>query len=231
MIKTILVLLTGALVLAACYERHPTDAAEQALQFRVEADSLPADGATLLLVAATIPRQARTDRRAVTFASTAGTFRDGGEAKATITAIDGTADTYLRAPRQPGRVRIRAEYGSVVRDTTVEFHVAQPDRAELQVSAFQVKASLESQITATAHLRRTVGQPTSGIQIRFETAREDNGQPLGRFNAVLPSDVNGTVTVTYSPGDTSYRGAVRISAVASEGRVLGETSIDVIAPG
>lgn len=230
MIKTILWALGAALVCAACYENYPTDAVEQTLNLRFEADSLPADGATLVHVVATIPPDARSDSRTVSFTTSAGTFVDGGEAKVAITGIDGVADTYLRAPRTPGRARVRAQLGSVIRETTIEFDTAYATRADLEPSGFVTKGTLASQITITAYLRRGIGVTSPGVEIRFEALRADNQQPIGRLGVAAPSDTNGTVKVSYSAGDTTYEGPVRIRALAVNGRVLGETTITVVAP-
>jgi hypothetical protein len=219
----------AALGCAACYKDYPTDAVEQRLELRVEADSLPADGATLVHVVAAIPVNARPDSRTVSFTTNSSAFVDGGQATAAVTAIKGVADTYLRAPRTPGPIRIRAQLGTVIRDTTIQFHTAHPARADLQPSAFVTKGSLGSQITVTAHLRRGVGLTTPGVEIRFEALREDNKQPIGRFGVAPPSNSEATVTVTYSAGDTPYVGPVRIRALTLTGQVLGETTINVAA--
>lgn len=231
MTKSIFPAIGALLVCAGCYETYPTDAIEQRLELRVEADSLPADGATLVHVAASIPENARRDARTVSFTSNGGVFVDGGTATASVTAVDGIADTYLRAPRTPGAVRIRAQLGSVIRDTTIQFGTAHPTRADLEPSAFVTKATLASQITVTAQLHRPTGLPTPGIELSFQAVRTDNLQPIGRFGAVPLSDANGMVKVSYSAGDTSYRGPVLIRALTADGRVLGETSVEVVAPG
>jgi hypothetical protein len=231
MIRGILLVFGALLALAGCYETYPTDAVEQRLELRVDADSLPADGATLVRVAASIPRDARRDARSVSFTANGGTFVDGGTGSVSLTAVDGIAETYLRAPRTPGSVRIRAQLGTIIRDTTIVFHAALPTRADVQPPGFVIKGSLASQVTITAHLRRAIGLPTPGTEVTFQAVREDNLQPIGRFGVALPSDANGLVTVPYSTGDTDYRGPVRIRVLTTTGRLLGETTINVIAPG
>lgn len=231
MIKSFLTVGVVAAACGACYKSFPTDADEQRLQLRIEADSLPADGATLVHVVATIPTSARKDARTVSFTANGGMFVDGGAATASIIAIGGVADTHLRAPRTPGDVRVRAQLGSVIRDTTLQFDPAFPTRADVQPSSFAVKGSIANQISIAAYLRRTIGMPTPGLEIRFQAVRNDNEESIGQFGAAPPSDTNGLVTVPFTPGDTPYRGPVRIRAVTPGGRILGEAIINVIAPG
>jgi hypothetical protein len=222
--------LAGALSLAGCYEA-PTQPGEKLLRLEVRSDSTPADSATLVRVAAIIPNEARSDRRTVEFTTSLGTFVDGGQATLSLTAIDSVAETYLRAPRFPGTARIRAKLGSEVREAMVVFDTAYPQRASVQAAAFTLKAGLANETTISALLRRSIGQVTPGVEVRFVATREDNQLEIGRFGIPNLSDRNNVVMVRYSAGPTEYRGVVRIRVFnASDGQLLGETSLLVTSP-
>lgn len=222
--------LAGALFLAGCYEA-PTRPGEKLLRLEVQADSTPADSATLVRVTAVIPEEARSDRRMVEFSTSLGTFVDGGQATLSLTAIDGVAETYLRAPRIPGTARIRAKLGSEVREETVVFDTAYPQRASVQPAAFTLKAGLANETTISAFLRRSIGQVTPGVEVRFVATRADNQMEIGRFGIASPSDRSSVAAVRYSAGQTDYGGVVHIRVFnVSDGRLLGDTSLLITSP-
>jgi hypothetical protein len=209
------------------YESGRTNAA--VLTVGAVAASAPADGATLTAITASIPADARADRRTVAFSTTAGTF-EGATREASVAAdSSGQAVARLRAPLDTGEATVRVTAGGVTRVVTVRFDRAFPDTVLLDANPFGVRADAAHAVIVTATLRRGVGRPSRLTPVTF-TATAPAGGEVGRFGPATLSDSTGVVTVRFTPGVTAYRGPVVLQATAprASGVVTGRVTVDVV---
>lgn len=219
-------------LLTGCYEGNPNGPGESALTFVVAADSAPADGATSVRMVAKIPEGARGDQRKVTFTTSAGSLVGAQGNSVTVTAnMEGEAVTELRAPSEPGTARLRIAVGSIIREDSVRFIRAAPERIDVDPGKFAISAGAKNEISITAHLRRAVGRVTPGTRIYFHAFRAGTMDSIGQFSVPTLSDSNGQVSVRYTAGSTPYRGLVRIRAAVQNGAnplLAGYATVEII---
>lgn len=190
----------------------------------------PGDGATLVRIQATVDTSLTGETRVVKFTTTAGTFSDKTEITVRADSA-GLAIAQLRAPSDSVTALIIATAGSTARRVEVRFTAALAERVDLDPSSFSVEAGASEEIDLTATLRRTRGTPSPGSRVSF-AAQDSTGAPIGRFSSAPPSNATGTVVTRFSPGDTSYRGAVTITATTSgiSGPIAGTTTVVITSP-
>jgi hypothetical protein len=226
---TVAALLAG---LGACDGTRTTDPnAPGVLSFSLSEREAPADGASVVQVTAAVHRNTRGDARKLTFSTGSGSFLEGAEKTLTVTADEnGLARVGLRAPVQPGLVRVRVSAGTVERVDSVFFTRALPEQVLVDVEKFAVSAGIRNEVRVTALLRRGSGAVTPGTTVSFRAVREGTQEAVGQFGIPTLSDAGGQVTARYTPGNTPYRGRVMIVATATGagGPVAGQAVIEVI---
>lgn len=202
------------------------------LSLSLSAASAPADGATLVHVTASVDPDTRGDRRSLTFTVSGATLTEGDGKSATVTADeDGIARLSIRAPQEPGMARVRLSVQNIVRQDSVEFTRALPQRLDVEPEKFALSAGVKNELRVAAQLRRATGRVSPSTPVTFRAFQAGTSTEVGQFGVASPSDANGVATVRYTAGSTSYRGPVRIVASApGEGaaQVIGETMIEVI---
>lgn len=226
------VILAAMLLMAACEGSGSNPNAPEVLALSVSAPSVPADGATVLQVSGVVDPDTRGDRRQLTFSVSGGVLTEGDGKTVTVAADeDGTARVGLRAPADPGVARIRLTVGSITRQDSVLFTRAVPESITVEPERFAIAAGLQNEIRVTVQLRRVIGRVSPGTQVGFRAFRAGTNIEAGRFGVPSLSDANGVVTVRYTPGDTSYRGPVRIVAIfTGEGGgpvVIGDAYVEI----
>lgn len=233
--KTItrLALLAAMLLMTACEGSGSNPNAPEVLALSVSAPSAPADGTTVLQITGFVDPDTRGDRRQLTFSVSGGVLTEGDGKTVAVTADeDGAAQVGLRAPTDPGVARIRLTVGSITRQDSVLFTRAVPDAITVEPERFAIAAGLQNEIRVTVQLRRALGRVSPGTPVAFRAFRAGTTIEVGRFGVPSLSDANGVVTVRYTPGDTSYRGPVRIVAIfTGEGGgpvVIGDAYVEII---
>lgn len=189
-------------------------AAAYDMKLAITPRSISADGASQARVTATLPAAAPSFRRNVTFTSTSGSFVQGSTAASTVTVTadaDGTAFALLRAPRDLGVAIVQASNGGAVRTDTVTFTRAVPERIDVDVDKFNVKATFADYLTITVRLGRASGKVSAGTPIRLRVAPAAAASQ-GIFGSIPLSDSSGTVSTRFTPGPTTHRGPMTITA-------------------
>jgi hypothetical protein len=217
------------MALAACYDPDLTDPTpDAAVSLVVGTHTGPADGETLVTLAVRVPPHARGDDRNVTFTASLGFLGNDGNVRTVTANADGSAVTDLRAPVSPGLARIRATVAGVIREDTVRFTAAFPERVVVEPQTFTLQAGATHEIPVAVTLWRSVGMVSAGAQVTLAARRADTGEAIGQFSTPAPSGASGIVSVRFTAGDTSYRGAVVISASHGESGVSGRADIRII---
>ncbi|MBW3570037.1 MAG: hypothetical protein KY467_02915 [Gemmatimonadetes bacterium] len=202
------------------------------LALTLAADSLAADGASTMLVRATVRRGTARTPRSVTFSASSGTFGGGTNEITVPVDSSGTATALLRAPADPTQAVVRATAGNASLDTVIRFVRALPETVVLSADSFRVPAGAGSTLRVTAALRRSIGTVSPGATVHFSALRPD-GTAIGWFAAETVSNTSGVVTATFTPGETDYRGPVRIVAAMQRpggGMVQAEMTIIIADP-
>jgi hypothetical protein len=193
-------------------------------------DSAFADGASLVLVSATVDSRIAVTNRDVKFRTTAGAFN--GAVDITVPADSlGVARTFLKAPADSAVAIVSATASTGTRTALLRFVRAYPESLMLQPGAFALTAGVTHQVEVTAVLRRATGIPTRGAVVAF-TANDSTGAARGAFSAVPPSDAAGNVGVRYTSPDTAYAGRVTIHAAVrnASGAILADSAVLQIVP-
>jgi hypothetical protein len=203
------------------------------ISLQVESPVLPADGASTTLLIATLPSNASSTNRNVTFTTTAGSFYGSKDSKTVQVAIDvnGIAQTFLQSPRNidlPYTI-VTAKVGDYLKTETIQFIRAFPEKIIVDSTSIVLKANLSDHIDLTAKLIRNVGVPTPGTVVEF-SASESNGNSIGSFYSIQPSDNEGEAMSKFTVGYTPYRGEVKIfvSVNSVTNIVVGSIQITII---
>lgn len=174
--------------------------------------SAPADGATWVMLSATVDTSVARDQRKVIFTTSAGSF--GGESSTTVPADTlRVARAVLTPPRDSTVAIVTATVGTVTRTDSIVFRSALPESIQLTADAFALDAGLGNAVTVRALLRRSVGVPSAGRAVNF--VRRAPSDSVGALSVSVGfTDSQGIATVRFTAGATKYRGPVLIVAMA-----------------
>jgi hypothetical protein len=211
------------------------------LQVSTTTNPVPADGATLTPITATVAAALPAGQRTVTFTTSLGTFVadpsapvQGDSARRSIAVdADGSnrAIAYLRSLNtEIGQavVAVKVESTpSVSANTSIQFVRAAPTRMLVTTNQPSVTASFTSSVTVTVKLLRDVGTPSVGTIVRF-TAVDSAGVDCSFFSNITQSDATGTVTASFSPGTAAAPGTAVITATVDGAGVSGTVKIVVV---
>lgn len=143
----------------------------------------------------------------VGLSTSGGTFSPSGANTATVTLINGTATTLLKAPTDIGPIIVSASIGGALATETISVTWAYPQAIALAADSATI-SDTAGRRTITASAIRHPGSVTRGTLITFSA-------PVGTFDFPLRTvDSTGTVTVHYTMvGDkTAQSGPVTITA-------------------
>ena len=218
--RTVVAGLVVAAAVAGCYSPTDYDTRPSGVVLRLSAGSVPADGASMVLVEIYAPPQSQSGLSA-TLAVSAGTLVGAAQGALSVPVASGdTVRAYWQAPLATGTGVVTAKVGSLfVRTGSVVFVAAAPDFVDVEPGSPAVPAKLDSVVSVTIRLRRTIGMPSLGTPVTL-TASDASGATVGRFLSSTPSDANGLVTARYAPGTTTYRGPVTITATVTVGATV-----------
>jgi hypothetical protein len=220
-----------AALTVACYEVASAPVRPLVLELP---DTATADGTSLTAVAVAIDTATTpADKRTVTITTSAGVFATSGTATATAEPDQaGVARTLLRAPADSTAAIVSAAVNGITTTGIITFRRAMPDAVDLAPTQLTLVAGSTHEITVTATLRRTVGQPSPAIRITFTSA--DTTSAHGARGIFLPattvSDAKGVATARFTIADTSYHGPLTLRATAAPAGVSGDATVQILAP-
>lgn len=216
------------------YELNKGFTAEAVLNLFVDSDTntILADGFSTIRIKATIPKEADPDKKDIQLETTAGTWKENGKKKITVTVnAEGEAAAYLQSTLIPEEnVRIQGKIAYIIQEINVTFQRAYSEYLEVDPGTLALKATFDVNTTVTAYLKRSTGLPSMGTPVTF-SAVDDTRNPIGMFRSIKSSDANGAATAVFTVGNTSYRGSVTITASTGKqdgGIVVGNASIIII---
>lgn len=147
--------------------------------------------------------------------------------------LSGVARALLRVGREEGVFQVTGTVGTFVDSSAVQLVRAFPTGIQLELGAFAVGASIAREVPVVALLQRGVGTASAGAVVRF-SAVDSTGSPFasGAFRQVTRSDADGKASAVFTPGNTSYRGEVYISAEVDgeSGLLRDEAPLEVVTP-
>jgi hypothetical protein len=190
----------------------------QIITISTDPSSAPADGATPILVSATVAANLPAGRRTVLFRSTLGQFLPS----AVVEADGSNVARASLVSTATGTARITATVDGVTAETTAQFGTAGPDRVVVAPDVVQLKSGGSTTIRVT--LIRSNGGVSPRQDVTY-SATTSGGAALGSFSRVTPAE-NGVSTATFNVDTTAYLGPVTIAASASG--VTGTARIDII---
>lgn len=229
--------IAALLSVVACDHRHligPAGPEAALADFVAKPRSAPADGTSLVTLVATVTRRDATRPAPVTFSTSGGALISSAASAQTVTIGATSADTatvQVRAPRDSALVYVRATAGDVTKKDSIVFTRALPESIQLEPNPFAIQASPSASVVVTAYLRRSVGLVSPGTPLRF-SATAPNGADPGILGVPSVSDSQGVVTIKYSPGTTSYRGPVTVTATldlpGTPSSISGQTTVQLL---
>jgi adhesin/invasin len=206
--------------------------ADQVLRMTLSATSLPADGIARATITAQLDPRTDSDKRNVTFTTTAGTLIAAGKEGTVITVpadTNGTAVAELRSSTTSATARIEVTVASVSRTASIQFQaLAREQVFDVSVSGTSVPADGFSPIVITITLKRLGTPEQRAVKVEtsagtLTTAGQTNSRAVtvtatetGRVVAELQSDIAGTAHVRVSALDTLYEFDVTFTALARE---------------
>ncbi|NQX43129.1 hypothetical protein SAMN05421820_11538 [Pedobacter steynii] len=170
-------------------------------------DNIPSDGVSTIAIPVSINKNLATADKKATFTSTAGTFQVSNPV--TINAdSEGKLTGYLKH-NTPGPVYVTVTCGSITRNLTVNFTKANPDLMLLTGNS-SLSHGLNNTLALTINLKRSIGNPNPDFLFDYK-AVDVSGNQIGIFSNGSASNVGGTATVSFTAGETDYRGIVLIT--------------------
>lgn len=200
---------------------------DDVIRFTAAPSSAPADGATVSRFTVQLS-PALPLGTPVQFRTTMGTFLPEGTATATRTPDGSYAVTAdLASPATLGSARVSATANNVTREVTFDLVRALPDRITVSTNNVLTVAP-GGTLSVIATLERDIGTVTAGTVATFRATA--NGQPLGFFREITPTDGTGKATATFVVGETTFRGRATITVGAEGTGVTGSTIIEIVDP-
>ncbi len=185
-------------------------------------DSIPADGASLVLVEIAAPSRARgglTADLAVSAGSLQGGTKDG---LSLPLAAGDTVRARWQAPTAPGPGVLTVKVGGIqLPERSVTFVRVVPDSITVEPEAAVVTGKGDGKVAIDVRLWRAAGTASLGTAARLTA--DTSGVEFGRILLLKASDASGVVTAQFAPGETTYRRSVTIRA---EVTVAGVTRSD-----
>jgi hypothetical protein len=178
----------------------------------------PADGATAIIVSATVAAGLPAGRRAVAFRTTLGTVTP-----ALIEADGSNVARTTLISTTTGTARITATVDGVSAETTAQFTTSLPDRVFVAPDSVELKAGGSTSIRVT--LTRAIGIVSPRLEVSY-SALTSAGVPVGSFSRVTLAE-NGSATVTFNAGAAPPLGLVTITATV-EGGATGTATVQIV---
>jgi len=177
--------------------------------FKIDAftDNIPSDGVSTIAIPVSMNKNLAAADRKITFSSTAGSFQVPSPVVITADS-DGKLTGYLKH-NTPGPVYVTLSAVGIIRNITVNFAKANPDFLLLNGNA-SLAHGINNATTLTINLKRTTGNPNADFLFDYK-AVDASGNVIGIFSNGTSSNASGLATVSYTVGETDYRGVVNIT--------------------
>jgi hypothetical protein len=177
-------------------------------------DSIMADGASTMIFKAAINKNLPAAGQSVTLTADNGATFSNGNATVTVNA-DGTgnATAYLKTSTI-GPVHVVLSDGNVTRNLTVNFVVSLPDYMLLNAQP-SLASGFGNSLPIKITLMKNIGKPSLGFLFNC-TAVDNIGNSIGVFSNQTASDMNGSATVNFTTGNSTYKGMVRITIAVQQ---------------
>jgi hypothetical protein len=182
--------------------------------------SVPADGATPLIVSAMVAAGLPAGRRSVAFRATL------GQLLPVVIEADGSnvARTTLIGTTT-GTTHITATVDGTTANTTAQFTVALPDRLHIQLDDVALKSGESTAIRVT--LLRNTGSVSPHLRVSYTATSNITGAPVGSFSGVTLAE-NAVATATFNIGTTTPPGAVVTIRATAEGGETTSATLQVV---
>jgi|GEM_PF-6376692 len=204
------------------------------------AESMPADGSSLIEIQAVIDANTADNRSSVVFKTTAGSFVNGKGDSVVVTAQIADygnnsqgkiATALLKSSLHVGEATVSVKYGSIaaVQTKPVKFVKAYPSRIRIDSSAFFVKAAFASVVNLSAQVGREKGMPSVNNIVRF-SATDSLNRAIGVFRSLdSTTNAEGRASVLFGVRDSTYLGNVKLVALSvdEKGATLAKDSVYV----
>jgi len=179
--------------------------------------SAPADGATAIIVSATVASALPAGRRTVAFRTTLGTI-----SPAFVEADGSNVARASLVSTTTGTARITATVAGSSAETTADFTASLPDRVFVAPAATELKAGTSTSIRVT--LLKTNGSVSPRLEVSYSAT--SGGVAFGSFSNITLVDTSGVSTATFNVPATAVPGAVLITA--SVQGVSGSATVTIV---
>jgi hypothetical protein len=217
--KKLLLLTCCTLLLSGCLrdkDKFTADKKADILRVETPANSLEADGASVLPISAFITPEAT--NKNVSFTTNLGKFLDGSKIMMITASNTGNslvAGTFLQAPFDTssyGLIRVTA--GGVETVVNITFKTALPDALHIEADSGAITSGYNTRLSISVYLNRNTGVPSRRQMVDIYAKKLLGDTTIGMFSAMSPngSDSTGKITALYQLKDVDYGGYIRIYA-------------------
>jgi len=177
--------------------------------FKIDAftDNIPADGVSTIAIPVSMNKSLAAGDKKITFTSTAGSFQVPSPVMISADS-DGKLTGFLKSS-VPGPVYLTLSAVGITRNLTVNFAKANPDFLLLSGNA-SLAHGITNTTSLTINLKRNTGTPSADFLFDYR-AVDASGNVIGIFSNGTSSNTAGVATVSYTVGETDYRGVVTIT--------------------
>jgi len=181
--------------------------ADQIFKIETVTDNVASDGVSTIMIPVLMNKDLPALAKKVTFSANVGTFQVASPAVISADA-DGKLTGYLKHT-VPGPVYVSLSAGGVTRNLTVNFVKANPDFI-LLTGNVSLAHGLNNSLSLAISLKRSIGNPNADFLFDYK-ATDDSGAEIGIFSNGSASNASGGATVSFTAGETTYRGNVLIT--------------------
>jgi hypothetical protein len=202
--------------------------ANDMIAFDAAVDTALADSASLSTFRVRIAAGLPAGKRTVKFTTTGGVFATNQQKTIDVEADQShMATVRLRSPVERGSAHVTASVNGVTIGRDIQFVQAIAEEILVDAGASSIKPGAET--TVTARLIRDTGVPSLNTAATFTSTKADSANvTVGTFRGFALSNAKGEVTLTWSPGQTTYRGTVVIRVTAEGSSAVGIARIIVV---
>ncbi|WP_316847120.1 hypothetical protein [Pedobacter psychrodurus] len=171
-------------------------------------DNVASDNVSNVVITAMVNKSMPLAAQKITFETDQGSFSNGNKTIEVSADIDGKVVAYLKND-EPSAAHVGLSLAGINRKYTVNFIRALPDYIQLS-SAATLASGPTSSLAVSITLKRNVGKPNADVALEY-SATDSNGAVIGSFSNGTLSTAEGTASVNFNPGGSTYKGLVRIT--------------------
>lgn len=172
-------------------------------------DNIMADGSSETVLTAVVTKTLPSGAQSVVFTADNGALFSNGTSTTTATAdASGNATAYLHSSTI-GPVHVTMFDDNVTRNQTVNFARSVPDYMLLNALP-SLAVGFGNSLSIAVSLTKATGKPSPGYLFTC-TAVDSSNNLIGLFSSQPASDANGSATLTFTTGTSTYKGIVKIT--------------------